>query len=141
MPLKTLPLEEPSLNLTPMVDIVFNLLLFFMIASQGSDPEKSIEVQLPQVSQGLALTAAPEKRVIQVFRDGRLTLDGDTVTLRELRDRLASAYQQYRETGVVVRAHGSGPFQRVADVLDACGQAGIHQTAIAVRATRDKDLE
>ncbi|MES1213339.1 MAG: biopolymer transporter ExbD, partial [Singulisphaera sp.] len=56
-----------------------------------------------------------------------------SVSLAELTAKLAGARQQYAELGVMVRGDGSGEFQRVADVLNACKQAGIAQLAISVK--------
>ena len=69
MPLKTHNDEQPSLNLTPMIDVVFLLIIFFMVGSQYSELERSIELEVPRVTDSGALTAAPEKRVVNVFSD------------------------------------------------------------------------
>jgi biopolymer transport protein ExbD len=138
MPIKTLLDEQPTLNLTSMIDVVFLLLIFFLVGTQFSDEERSIDLQVPAVADGGALTAAPEQRVVNVYRDGRITLDGEDVTLEELTRRLASARSQYSDLGVVVRGDGAGPFQGVAEVLNACKQAGISELAISVRLAEEK---
>lgn len=135
MPLKTHNDEQPSLNLTPMIDIVFLLIIFFMVGTQYSELERSIELEVPRVTDSGALTAAPEKRVVNVFRDGRITLDRESVSLPQLVGQLTRAHDEYPDVGVVVRGDGSGPFQHVAEVLNACKQAGISELAISVRLT------
>lgn len=138
MPLKTSLDEQPTLNLTSMMDVVFLLLIFFLTATEFSKEEaeeRDISLQVPQVVDGGALSAGPEKRVINVYRDGRVALDQEDVTMEELTQRLASAHRQYNELGVVVRGDGEGRFQRVAEVLNACKQAGIGELAISVRLT------
>jgi biopolymer transport protein ExbD len=133
MPLKTHNDEQPSLNLTPMIDVVFLLIIFFMVGTQYSELERNIELEVPRVTDSGALTAAPEKRIVNVYRDGRVTLDRDVVSLDQLANRLARAHEEYPDIGVVVRGDGSGPFQSVAEVLNACKQAGISELAISVR--------
>jgi biopolymer transport protein ExbD len=133
MPLKTHNDEQPSLNLTPMIDVVFLLIIFFMVGTQYSELERSIELEVPRVTDSGALTAAPEKRVVNVFRDGKVTLDREMVSLEQLAGSLARAHEEYPDIGVIVRGDGSGPFQRVAEVLNACKQAGISELAISVR--------
>jgi biopolymer transport protein ExbD len=133
MPLKTHVDEQPTLNLTPMIDVVFLLIIFFMVGTQYSELERSLGLDVPEVTDTGALTAAPEKRVVNVYRDGRLTLDREDVTLDVLTQRLAAARVQYADIGVVVRGDGAGPFQRVAEVLNACKQAGIAELAISVK--------
>ncbi len=76
---------------------------------------------------------APEKRVINVYRDGRIALDRDFVSLEELTQRLATVRQQYSGIGVVVRGDAEGAFQHVASVLGACRDAGISDMGISVR--------
>src|SRR5210317_1840938 len=98
MALKTLRDEQPTLNLTPLIDIVFLLIIFFMVGtrfSELSEEEKNIGLKVPQVATAKTLTAAPQKRVINVFEDGQITLDGETVSLDQLQVRLAEGRAQY----------------------------------------------
>ena len=71
MPLKTQHDEQPALNLTPMIDVVFLLIIFFMVATKFSELERNIELTLPEVAAPAALTAPPRDRVVNVFADGR----------------------------------------------------------------------
>lgn len=138
MPLKTQPDELPTPNLTPMIDIVFLLIIFFMVGTTFSQMDKQIELQVPEVQDRGALTAAPEKRVINVLRDGSITLDDNFVTLAELEQRLTAARSQYAGLGVTVRGDSRAAFQPVAEVLNACKQAGISELAISVKLAQPK---
>lgn len=133
MPLKTSIDEQPTLNLTPMLDVVFLLIIFFMVGTQFSEIERKIKLEVPAVSQTAALTAAPSKKVINVYADGQITLDRQEVTLDELIGQLAAARQQYADLGVLIRGDASGAFQTVAEVLNACKQAGIVDLGISVK--------
>lgn len=133
MPLKTHADEQPTLNLTPMIDIVFLLIIFFMVGTKFSELERKIGLQIPEVSDGGPLTAAPEKRVVNVYRDGQITLDRQQVTLEELTATLAAARSQYNDLGVLIRGDATSAFQRVAEVLNACRQAGIAELGISVK--------
>ncbi len=132
MPLKTHIDEEPTLNMTPMVDVVFQLILFFLLGTKFTEMERKIGLEIPRVTNNAGLTAAPERQVVNVYRDGGLTLDGAPVTMEELVQRLAAARSQYRDLGILVRGDAKGQFQRVAEVLNACKQAGIQELGIAV---------
>ena len=136
MPLKTHQDELPTLNLTSMVDVLFLLIIFFMVGAQFTDQERNIDLQVPTVSEAGPTTAAPEKRVVNVDREGRISLDRNVVTLDELTVRLTAARREYSELGVVVRGDGSGPLQHVADVLGACREAGISDMGISVRVAK-----
>ncbi len=133
MPLKTHLDEQPSLNLTPMIDIVFLLIIFFMVGTKFSELERKIGLRIPEVTDRGALTAAPDRKVVNVYRDGRIELDQQPVGLDLLRDRLADARRQYAELGVLVRGDGLGPYQNVAAVLNACKQAGIRDLSLSVQ--------
>ena len=125
--------EMPVLNLTPMIDVLFLLIIFFVVGTKFIDSEKQIELKVPQVTDKGALTAAPEKKVVSIFRDGQIMLDRKSVTLEQLTQQLAAARAQYKGLGVLVRGDGGTPFQQVASVLNACKQAGVAELGISVQ--------
>jgi biopolymer transport protein ExbD len=133
MPIKTHQDEQPTLNLTPMIDIVFLLIIFFMVGTKFTELERKIGLQVPEVAELGALTPAPEKRVVNVYQDGQISLDQEPVTLNELTNRLANTRSQYKDLSVLIRGDAAGTFQRVAEVLAACKQAGIAELGISVR--------
>ena len=136
MPLRTSLDEQPTLHLTSMIDVLFLLIIFFMVGTKFTEMERKIGLKVPQVSDVEALTAAPEKKVVNVYRDGQITLDRETVTLDDLSRRLNAARSQYADLGVLVRGDGEGAFQHVADVLTACRKAGITELGVAVTAEK-----
>jgi biopolymer transport protein ExbD len=139
MPLKTSLDEQPSLNLTPMIDVVFLLIIFFMVGTKFSELERNLRLKVPEVADRGALTPAPESRVVNVYQDGRIALDREMVTLDQLTTRLAAARSQFPQLGVLIRGDGAGRYQRVAEVLNACKQAGISELGISVRiASRER---
>lgn len=136
MPLKTHLDEQPTLNLTSMLDVVFLLIIFFMVGTQFTDPERSVGLKVPEVSEVGALTAAPERKVINVYADGQLKLDEQAITLEQLTATLQEARSQYQDLGVLVRGDARCPFQWVAEVLNACRRAGIADLGISVKIVR-----
>ncbi|HYW80941.1 MAG TPA: biopolymer transporter ExbD [Thermoguttaceae bacterium] len=138
MPLKTHLDEQPTLNLTPMIDIVFLLIIFFMVGTKFTELERKISLEVPEVVDRGALTAAPERKVVNVYKDATITLDGETVSLEQLTDKLTAARAQYSDLGVLVRGDAEGEFQGVATVLNACKQAGVGDLGISVRLTREE---
>ena len=135
MPLKTTVDDPPAINMIPMIDIMFNLIIFFLVGTQFATLERNIALRVPEVVDRGALTAAPQRLTVHVYRDGTVTLDETPVTLDQLTARLASARAQNEGLGVLVRGDGKGQFQRVAEVLNACKQAGIRELGITVRLT------
>lgn len=140
MPLKTTYDEQPSLNLTPMIDIVFLLIIFFMVGTRFSelnDLEKQLPINVPEVSAGTALTAPPRQKVIHVFQDGRIHFDDQDVQLDDLIAKLKDAKQAYRQQGVVIRGDASSQHQMVVSVINACRQADIIDIGVSVRIARE----
>jgi biopolymer transport protein ExbD len=143
MPLKTSYDEQPSLNLTPMIDIVFLLIIFFMVGTRFSelhDLEKQLPIQVPEVSAGTALTAPPKQKVIHVFRDGRIHFEDQDVDLPALVAKLQTAKQAYRKQGVVIRGDASSEHQAVVSVINACRQADIIDIAVSVRIAQEPSM-
>jgi len=140
MPLKTHDDEPPALNLIPMIDIMFCVIIFFLVTSKFATMERTIPLRVPEVvdSKG-ALTEAPQPRIIDVYREseqhphGKICLDNVEVDLRQLTSELAKGIENYPGLAVLVRGDANGRFQLIADVLNACKQAGIQELGISVR--------
>ncbi len=132
MPLKTMRDEQPGMNLTSMIDVMFLLVIFFMVGTKFSDTERNLSIKVPDVTSTGPLAPAPEKRVINVYQDGRITFDRQPVTLAELKQQLAAAKANYRQLGVVVRGDSQGAYQNVANVLAACREVGITDLGMSV---------
>ena len=132
MPLKTYMDEQPSINLTPMIDIVFLLIIFFMVGTKFVEMEREMAVKVPEVADAGNLPPAPAKRVINVHRDGQISLDHEFVTIEQLASELTAARRQHQQLDVIVRGDGEGAFQNVATVLNACSQAGVSDVGVSV---------
>jgi biopolymer transport protein ExbD len=137
MPLKTHHDEQLSLNLTPMIDVVFLLIIFFMVGTKFAELERKIAVKVPEVADGGTLSPAPEKRIVTVARDGQIALDNQVLTLPQLVEQLSAARTQAADLGVIVRGDAEGAFQNVAQVLNAVRKAGIKEMGISVKLAKE----
>ena len=63
--------EDVTINLTPMIDVVFLLVIFFMVGSKFSEAESRINVQVPSVGEMRSLSRTPDERVVEVTADGQ----------------------------------------------------------------------
>lgn len=133
MPLKSDSLEEPVLNLTPMIDVVFNLIIFFMVGTRFADMERQFDINLPQVSDAQPLTSPPDEIVVNVFGNGRIVVGEETLTLQQLRARLEEAHARYADQAVMIRGDGQGVYQHVMDVLSTCHAARITNFSLATQ--------
>jgi len=136
MPLKIQRDDQTAINLTPMIDIVFLLIIFFMVSSHftnKSHTERDIAIRVPQVTETGALTAAPRNRVVNIFGDGSVALDSKVISMGELESRLADLKRNYEQVGVIVRGDGSCPYEKVAEVIATCKKVKIRNLNIAVK--------
>lgn len=133
MPLKVDALEEPQINLTPMIDVVFNLLIFFMLATRFADLERQFDVQLPTASSAQPLTSPPDEIIVNVFSDGRIVVSQQALTVDQLEARLKAAHDRYADQAVLIRGDGQGTYQNVMDVLTACHRAEITNFSLATQ--------
>lgn len=124
--------DEARVNLTPVIDVVLQLIIFFMIASKLNELEREIDVQLPKTSDAQALTQPPQEIIINVRRDGTMTVRGQPFTLDQLRALLVAAKASYPEQMVLVRGDEKAYYGQVARVLGVCKGAGIDSSNLAV---------
>jgi len=124
--------EELDLNITPLIDIVFLLLIFFMV-STTFQKESQLRVQLPEARQ--QTEAQPEQPLeIVISADGQYAIGGRTLAdngLPTLLRALRQAAGDDREQPLVVRADARTPHQAVVRAMDAAAQAGLTQLSIA----------
>lgn len=133
MPIKTPDLEEPQLILTPMVDIVMLIMIFFMVSTEFRRIENQYEIKLPKVMEAQPLTALPDELVVNVQSDGTIRLGAEQKTLDELEVELTAARQRYADQVVVIRGDGEGPYQHVMTILNICKRARINNIQLANR--------
>lgn len=130
--------ELPHINMTPMVDVILCLLVFFMAATRLYDwDESEFVVSVPEVSDAAPLTAAPDDLVLTVVRPGAVVVGETTHDLTSLGTLLGEAYRRYANQGVVIRGEATLAYQDLADVLSVCDAAGIRNVRLPVR-TRDE---
>ena len=133
MPLKLENLEEPTLNLTPMIDIVLLLVIFFMVGTQFTEAERQYEIELPTVTEARPLTGTPDELVVNVAEDGQVFLGDVPVTDEQLRTELVAAKARYSDQAVVIRGDRDLMYQKVMTLLNICQRAGINNIQLANR--------
>jgi biopolymer transport protein ExbD len=126
--------ELPHINMTPMVDVMLCLLIFFMAATRLYDwDEDQFTVRVPEVTDAAPLTAAPEDLELAVTEPGRVVAAGKVFDLPALTEWLREARARYPDQGVLIRGEATLEYQHIADVLSACEAAGIRNVRLPVR--------
>ena len=124
--------DEPEVNLTPLIDVVFLLLIFFMV-STTFEHQSRIQIELPEA------TASPEEieeESIEIVIDaqGRYFIGEEQVVnteLKTLKSALSKVVGDRGTVPVTIRADASTPHQAVITALDATSQLGLTQISLA----------
>ncbi len=126
--------EEMSLNLTPLIDVVFLLLIFFMVTTTFRE-ESEIEIDLPQASNKPVEQVGNPLEVV-IDRDGRFYIDQKLVIntqLDTLKRALRKAKGDRENPPVIISADAKSPHQSVVTAMDAARQIGLVRMSIATR--------
>ena len=123
--------EQAGISLTSLIDVVFLLLIFFMLTSSFVKFHRKLDLQLPEAEAADLVQKERKPIQIEMDRGNRITMDGQEVTLTELGGRLKGL--QGKRTSAVVRADRRLDHGKVTAVLGLCRDAGIREIAIAVK--------
>lgn len=123
--------EEYSINLPSMTDIIFLLLIFFMVATVLKDTTRRLEVQLPESRSGE--TAESRPLTIEMAADGAMSLNGELITEEQLEERIQAAGASNSRQAVIVKADKRLAYGKVIEVMGLCQAAGITDIAVAVK--------
>lgn len=125
--------EEITINLTPMIDVVFLLVIFFMVGSKFSESESRIDVSIPSVGPMDAISRAPDDRIVELTANGEIVLDGQVVTKQQLAEILKAQIANYPGLTVVVRADSALSVNQLADAMYTVKRSGVQKTSLAFK--------
>jgi len=131
MRIPRLPRKKARIEIIPMIDTMFFLLVFFMVATLSMTLQRGMPVNLP--SSASAKADIPDTVSISVTADGAVFVNKEAVPVQDLRDRLRGVQQAGTEPSVVVNADEAVRYGLVVQVLDAVKQAGLTKLAIATK--------
>lgn len=125
--------EDATINLTPMIDVVFLLVIFFMVGSKFGEAESQMKVDLPTAGISGAISRMPDQRVVAIAIDGSVALDDVPMPIPQLTETLRVAVTNFPETRVSVRAPSDLSLQQLTSTMHAVKSAGIRQISIATK--------
>lgn len=124
-----------AMNMTPMIDVVFLLIIFFLVSSHLARQETQRELDLPTAASGKDASDELAPRVtINVLSSGEALLGGVATPIDQLTSRLT--YEQSQATSgieVRIRTDRAAEYRGVAPILVACAKAGVWNVTFAVR--------
>ena len=121
-------------NMTPLIDVVFLLIIFFLVASHFIRNEHLEQVELPLATQGKNEEEAASRILVTVATDKRLILGGHEATVDEIERKLQIVAEQHGAgaTELRIRADRSVPYAIVEPLLLAAARSGITKVRFAV---------
>ncbi|MFO1051714.1 MAG: biopolymer transporter ExbD [Planctomycetota bacterium] len=122
------PEEGP--NLTSLIDVVFLLLVFFLVATTFASDEVEMDLELPKARTGEAQRES-HPIIVHVDRDGSLHVDGRPITREGLEQKLRAAASRDKSQEVLIRGDTQVHLGRVVEAFDACRAASLTKVAIA----------
>lgn len=133
--------KPATFQLAPMIDIVFLLLTFFLVTYQITEQEKDSQVAVPTSSEGAQAARVANEIVINIRKDGAITISGEEYTKAELRaklERIVEASELVNKGGadqqpVRLRGDSDCTYQTLMEVMDEVLKAGIWNIRFASR--------
>ena len=115
-----------NIRLMPLIDVVFLLLIFFLVATRFSEEERELDVLLPDASEAQPLTIKPGELFINIDRDGRYFVTGKILAMDDLQRTLkTAAVNNPGRVSVIIRADRRVVWSYVVEAMNACNKAKI----------------
>jgi biopolymer transport protein ExbD len=130
--------NKRQIDMTPMIDCVFQLLLFFLVASHFDEEarvtgEGSLDANLPEAAAAMPMTMRPREMTININARGEYYVGGDRHSEPQLAERLRrSGVDNPGNQTVVIRGDEHADWRFIARVMSLCNQAGIKDYRVAV---------
>lgn len=126
--------EEDSFEIpmTSLIDVVFLLLIFFLVATNFRPRERIHQVELPRAAGGAVRLPDQEDLVLQVSRDGGIRVAGEDLDVADLPPVLQAWREAFPDRRVSIRGDEQVPYVRIMQVMGLCRQAGIRHVDLPV---------
>ncbi len=125
-------LEDFSLEFTPLIDVVFLLLIFFLVSTQFINFTRRLDIKIPEAKAGSVHEKKSKEYLIEMPPNGEILVDGKPVSLDGL-ERLLAKERSIPNRSALIRADRSLPYGSVVKVMGICKQEGIRVIGIAVK--------
>ncbi len=113
------------LSMTPLVDVVFLLLIFFLVASRLSQEDRELEIPLPSAANAMPMTAEPQEMVVNIDQNGTILINNEAMNEEQFERVLLQAIADNPlGQSVLIRADRRVPLQTPVNVMDTCLKCG-----------------
>lgn len=121
-----------ALSLTPLIDVVFLLLIFFLVATRFAEEEREMDVVLPEASAARPMIVEPKQLFVNIDRDGRYFVSGAELDPMQLEQALFQAWTNNpTQQEVIIRGDKSAAWEHIALAMNLCNKANIRNYKVA----------
>ena len=122
-----------AVQMSSLMDVIFLLLCFFMTTSVFSQWETEISITLPTAKSATVPGRMPGEIILNLAKDGTVSVNGQTLTLAEVTERLTRIAKLYPGQPVVIRADKETAYDSLVGVIDACRTADVWNFSLATK--------
>ena len=128
------PQENPALDMTPMIDVVFELIIFFVVTIKSEDLFSRLNANRPAPSNGSSSSESDTTVTIEIGKgrnaDGVIVYNKREVRRSELDQNLREVARTSKKTPIIVKCTGDSPHKALVDVLDICYRNELFSVSI-----------
>lgn len=118
---------DPSIDLTPVIDTVFNLLIFFLVGTTFLQAEREMKIVLPVAASAAPISAMVQDLIVNVDAQGAIIVSGKPMSAEDLSAFVSQAVAGNPQQKVTVRGDRATAYANIVTVLDICKSAGIQE--------------
>jgi biopolymer transport protein ExbD len=124
--------EDYGLQLTPLIDVIFLLLIFFMVSTAFIDFTRRLDIQLPE-SKSADVVEKVKSFMIEMAEDKKVYLNGEEITIDALDSKLKESSKKATRVSVIIKADKRLPYGNVIKVMGIVKNAKIRDIGVAVK--------
>ncbi len=124
--------DEPNIGIAPLIDIVFLLLIFFMVTSHY-DIAAGVQIKLPRVTKKVASPDAENRIIVVVDKEENAYIEGTKIDMKALKARLSGEVKKRGMLHLILQADSKVSHGKVVEIMDIAKTAGINSIVIAAR--------
>jgi len=123
--------QGAELELAPMIDVVFLLLIFFIVTWQFARFERDMDISVPAAEESTDRPNSVAEIIVNVRKDGTILVNGAQLSEADLLTKLNAISAEFPDQAVILRGSSEAEFQSIMNVLDQIKKAGIWNVAFA----------
>lgn len=123
--------EEPAVPMTPMLDVIFLLLIFFITTSVFARLENELSITVPTADSATTPKRTLGELIVNLRADGTLIVNQRPISMNQLQILLARIAKQYPDQSVIIRGDRNSTLEYAVGILDVCARSGVWNVSFA----------